>query len=105
MKTLKLLKNDILFFELVSNFDGNNTCKAFKRAFIVRKNKRLYLSLMNLKEYKENVCFTSYADYSNDVKQFLNSYHGFNIRYMSEFPNIIVSGSEVSRKEFNKICK
>lgn len=120
-KKLRVLKNDVLVFKINSTLDKKNanTYKCFSGAYIIRKGHqlnyttggyekkmiRVYFSDLNLKGWQPYKSFLSYENCHDIVKQWLNKHSSLDIRYMSDFPNIVCYESEYSQKEFNNIIK
>jgi hypothetical protein len=102
---LRILKNDVVYFHLADNFDGNNTVKCFINGFIIRKGKRIYLTDLNITNWKPLQSFNSYADYYSDAKEWINKNTNLQIRYISDYHNIIVSGETVTKKEFKQLIR
>ena len=112
-KKLRVLKNDVLVFHLNSTIDKKNvnTYKCFSGSYIIRKQKysskltRVYFSDMNLLNWNPYKSFPSYDSPYDIVKQWLNENSNLEIRYMSDFPNIVAFERDLMPRAYNSIIK
>ena len=120
-KNLRVLKKDILVFKINSTIDkaNANTYKCFSSAYIIReafklnystgnyekKMIRIYFSELKPKGWNPYKKFYSYANCYDIVKDWLNDNSNLNIKYMSDFQNIVCYENEYPQKDFNNIIK
>lgn len=106
MKKLRVNKNDVVYFHLFRWIDkaNANTYNMFGECFIVRKGQRKYFSDMLSDEvWKPYKSFYGYDDHYAIAKQWLNDNSNLNMRYISDYPNVIVSSEYINTKDFNKL--
>ena len=94
---LRMLKNDVIVFNYrYSNADRNgNSYQNFGECYIIRNSKRIYFTPLSkytpLSIYGRNLK----TDSTQEVKEQMLLLFNISIRWISDFPNIVVAQSNV----------
>jgi hypothetical protein len=95
-KGLKMLKNDVLIVNFVTSKRdvSANRYQAFENVFIIRKGQRLHVPVR---------CSGLVSSPEQNVKQLLREVFNLEVRWLSDFQNVVVNHWEVSKNEFSVI--
>lgn len=91
----KLLKNDVVFISYrTSKADTyGNRYQDFGKCFIVRKGQRIHF---------EPVCSGLATSHEQETKKVMKDWFNIDIRYLSDYPNIIVKTWEIGYRRLKK---
>ena len=98
---LRFNKNDVLIFNAyTSSADRNgNRYQTRGSIYLIRKGQRLFINDFG---GWNNLSGLAFGD-DQMVKQFMHEFFGIEIRWISDYPNIVTSVEEVSIRDFNRI--